>query len=629
MLTVFVTYHYFLGLKNLNVITKTARLVEKNYGIRLDLYNLPEDPEVYKYVFAKGKTKSVFQFESDGMRSMLKRFEPSNFSDIILLVACYRPGPMQYLPDIIKRKHGNTDVADTAILHIPQINDIVGSTYMAIVYQEQVQQIFRTLAGYSLGQADLVRRAMGHKKMDVLVAEKNAFLFGDPERNISGCKQNGIDVNMADRLFDEMLDFAKYAFNKSHAAAYATIAYITAWLKYHYPTEFYISALEFTDIEKYPELIAEAADFNVKVHGPDIERSKRGFSGKNNSIYFGFSGIKGIGDSVESEGFDCVSFSDFILKTDLSASVIETLIESGAFDRKVKNRQALLAVLPDYYIQKDIIKKQKKEYAKCLEMIHDLDCGIELDRKKYAITTKSLPTKKKLDSKLETIQEKISFAESEIKQIVIPCTQVMDDVEKNLEKEKELIGMYASSHPLDPYGTPEDHQCIPISELEEPTDKYSSDTLFGKVVDYRQVTTKKTGEDMCFFKIMDQTGTIDACCFVKSYRMCGAEIKEGAVMKFRGRKSRKKREDEESFQFILDNHPNAAERVYDKKGKIYAALGGIESWISMQIELMRYAVISGHPLVLYDESTGAIYETNLRVSGELVRNPNFKAYIVG
>ena len=214
MLTVFVTYHYFLGLNNLNIITKTARLIEKNYGIKLDLYNIPQDPDVYKYVFAKGKTQSVFQFESEGMRSMLKRFKPSCFSDIVLLVACYRPGPLQYLPNIIRRKHGQTDVADTAIIHIPQIEPIVGPTYMAIVYQEQVQQIFRTLAGYGLGQADLVRRAMGHKKMDVLMAEKESFLHGDPKRNIVGCEANGVNVEMADKLFEEMIDFAKYAFNK-------------------------------------------------------------------------------------------------------------------------------------------------------------------------------------------------------------------------------------------------------------------------------------------------------------------------------------------------------------------------------------------------------------------------------
>lgn len=201
----------FLGLKNLNIITKTARLVYQNYGIKLDLNNIPQDPAVYKNIFSTAKTLSVFQFESQGMRSMLKRFAPETFSDIVLLVACFRPGPMKYLDGIIKRKHGKAVNGNTAIMNIKEVHDIVSNTYFAIVYQEQVQQIFRTLAGYSLGQADLVRRAMGHKKLDVLQKEKDAFLYGDTERNIKGCQANGINMEAAAQLFEEMKDFAKYA----------------------------------------------------------------------------------------------------------------------------------------------------------------------------------------------------------------------------------------------------------------------------------------------------------------------------------------------------------------------------------------------------------------------------------
>lgn len=627
MLTVFVTYHYFLGLKNLNVITKTARLVESNYGTRLDLYNLPQDPEVYKAVFAKGKTQAIFQFESQGMRNMLKRFEPTCFSDIVLLVACYRPGPLQYLPDIIKRKHGHTDVADTAITHIPEIESIVSPTYLAIVYQEQVQQIFRTLAGYSLGQADLVRRAMGHKKMDVLIAEKEAFLHGDAKRNIVGCEANGIDVEMADKLFEEMMDFAKYAFNKSHAAAYAVIAYITAWLKFHYPTEFYIATLEFSDVSKYPELIAEAKDFGVHVFGPDIENSKIGFSGKNKNIYFGFSGIKGIGDAVKVDKMECPSFSKFIADTQLSESTVKILIESGAFDRKVKNRQALLAVLPDYYDFKKKIKDKTKDIELCTQMLQDLEHGIPLDRKKYGITTKSLPTAKKLHQKIADCEAKIGEATQEISQIIIPCEQVMDNVEENLEREKELIGMYASGHPLDSYGTPHDHQCIPLNELEVEEDKYSTSSIFGKVINYRKITTKKTGEDMCFFQVLDQTGVIDVCCFPKTYHLCGDNIREGAIMTFIGRKEAKKGE-EDAYQFILDSRPNAAQCVYDKKGKVIVGILDISLWKHTQKLLLQYTVTSGHPLYIYDETTGSLYQTTLRVTGAITKDNRFHSQMV-
>lgn len=414
----------------------------------------------------------------------------------------------------------------------------------------------------------------------------------------------------------------------SHAAAYATVAYITAWLKYHYPTEFYISTLEFSDVAKYPELIAEAKEFGVIVHGPDIERSKASFSGKNHEIYFGFSGIKGIGDSVKSDGIICNSFSDFILKTDLSASTVKTLIESGAFDRKVKNRKALLTVLPDYYDQKDIIKKKSGEIDTCKEMLSDLSQGIALDRKKYSITTKSLPTADKIHLKISTCEEKIYEATETINQIVIPCEQVMDNVEENLETEKNLIGMYASGHPLDPYGTPEEHDCISIQNLDEPEDKYSYSKIFGKVVEYRHVTTKKSSEDMCFFKVMDQTGTIDVCCFAKSYKLCGDQIKEGAVMMFLGKKSKKRGADEETFQFILENRPNAAQRIYDKKGAIMVALDGIDHWADMQFNVMSYAAVSGHPLKIYDENTGAMYDTEFRVSGNILTDKRFVAKLI-
>lgn len=464
--------------------------------------------------------------------------------------------------------------------------------------------------------------------MDVLTAERSSFLYGDPNRNIVGCQANDIDLEMADRLFDDMLDFAKYAFNRSHAAAYATIAYITGWLKYHYPTEFYISALEFTDVSKYPELIAEAKNFGVIVHGPDIERSRKGFSGKNHEIYFGFSGIKGIGDSIKDQQIFCPSFSDFMLKTELSKKAIETLILCGAFDRKVKNRQALLESLTDYYDQKDIIKKQSGELALCEAMIQDLENGIPIDRKKYSITTKNLPDLKKLRAKLETIREKIQIASDEIMQMVIPCEQVLNDVEKNLAYEKELIGMYTSGHPLDPYGTPEDHGCISIQDLEEPESSYDYDCLFGKVVNLRKTVTKKNREEMCFFQIMDQTGVIDACCFPQSYSLCGDQIHEGDVMKFRGQKKAKRnQEEEESFQFILVSKPNAAERVLDKKGQIFLAIEGIDVWELVKMELMRYVAVSGHPLLVYDESTACTYYTGLRISDALMQNPRFKAKI--
>ena len=605
----------FLGLKNLNVITKTARLVYQNYGIKLDLNNIPQSQEVYDYIFATAKTLSIFQFESAGMRGMLKRFGPGKFSDLVLLVACYRPGPLKYLGDIIKRKHGKATDNNTAIMKIKEIHSIVENTYYAIVYQEQVQQIFRTLAGYSLGQADLVRRAMGHKKIDVLEKEKNAFLYGDAERNIIGCQANGIDMEAAAQLFEEMKDFAKYAFNKSHAAAYALVSYITAYLKYYYPTEFYTATLEFADISKYPALIAEAKSLGVTVHGPDIEKSQDKFYGKNKEIYFGFGGIKGIG-GIGNMPNNVVSIADFILASNIAEGTMETLVSVGAFDRKVKNRKALLAVLPDYYKEKKKINDGKAKMANVDEMLTDLHNGVALDRKKYKITTKSLPTITKLEERKETIQESINTATQNIRQMIIPSEVVVDDIDANLEKEKALIGMYASGNPLDPYGTPADHGCTPLADLD--VNRYKDLAhVYGKISDLKMRTQRKDGRSMCTFVLTDQTDSIECCCFADSYELCGKELQNDAIVKLEGQKKAKQGDEEESFQFILGKSVSAAIRVYDKKDSYYITANGIEEWTSLQSLVMPFVQISGHPLFVYDSDTGAMYKTGMRVSEDV------------
>lgn len=619
----------FLGLKNLNIITKTARLLYKNTGIKLDCYNLPQDPKVYQEVFSKGKTFAVFQFESDGMRNMLKRFGPECFDDIVLLVACYRPGPLQYLDGIIARKHHRETSKDSALMHIKEIEDIVKSTYFAIVYQEQVQQIFQVLAGYSLGQADLVRRAMGHKKIDVLEKERESFLHGDPERGIVGCEANGIDLSYAEQLFEDMMDFARYAFNRSHAAAYATVAYATAYLKYHYPTEFYTSVLEFADIDKYPQLVAEAKDFGVTVHGPNIERSENRFTGKDSSIYFGLSKIKGVGTLPKMNKESMKSIGEFMLHTDFSESVIRTLVEVGAFDSKIQNRAALLAVIPDYFSEKSVITKKEKEIGIYREMLLDLERGISLDRKKYKITTKSLPDKKKLLTKIADAEDKVREAKENIRQIIVPSERIADDKDWNLARELELLGMYASGHPLDVYGLPQDHQCLPISELQVSQDKNANyQSIFGMVTKCRNVKQKSDGKDMCFFTLSDQTGEVDCCCFASSFALCGRAISDGAVLKLNG-KVTKRRGSDDGCQFVLDNKVDAALPICDKIGDYYLRIHGIEEWPKVRMQIMPYIVSSGHPVFLYDEDTGSLYRlTGFRATEAMLRDSTLSVQLV-
>ncbi|MCD8083232.1 MAG: DNA polymerase III subunit alpha [Clostridiales bacterium] len=610
----------FLGLKNLNIITKAVRLIYRNSGIYIDCDHIPEDPDVYREVFANAKTMSVFQFESAGMRNMLKQFAPEHFSDLVLLVACYRPGPMKYLPGIIRSKHHREAPEDLngVLRNIPQIASIIEPTYQAIVYQEQVQQIFRTLAGYSLGQADIIRRAMGHKKMDVLEAEKVAFLHGDPKRNIVGCEANGVNVDYAAKLFDEMLDFAKYAFNKSHAAAYARLAYITGWLKYHYPTEYYTAVLSFSDISKFPALIQEAKTFHVKVIGPDIERSRASFDGKDGEIYFGFSGIKGIGDTMKGRQFVCSTIPEFMATTDLPESVISKLVEVGAFDRKAP-RQALLSVLGDYFDEMKVIRDKKKEMNRVNGMIEEVEQGIPLDRQKWKITTKNLPTQAKLYEKRKKIQDKIDAANTAIREIIIPSETVFDNIEKNLEKEKEFLGMYASGHPLDPFGKPEDQGCASISEADMDTKK-----IFGIVQDFRTVFTKKDNLPMAIFKLEDQSGTINVCCFNKAYNASEAwKLNNGDVAILIGYTKEDSRDESgESLQFFVGKSKGCIRQIMAKKDVCLVEMDGIEAWKDLRSKLLPYLTDgTGYPVKVRNTVTGGIENTDYRASEAIWHDP--------
>jgi DNA polymerase-3 subunit alpha len=635
----------FLGLKNLNIITMVLREIYENYGIKLDALHLPKTGEiagrpirnVYSDVFSAGLTNAVFQFESAGMKKMLKKFGPESFDDIVLLVACYRPGPMQYLEGIISRKHGRP-TALTALDRIKECHDIVAPTYGAIVYQEQVQQVFRNLAGYSLGQADNVRRAMGHKKMDILVKEEDAFLHGDASRNIKGCEANGINLTDAAELFSNMIDFAKYAFNKSHAAAYAETAYITAWLKANFPTEFYASTLNFTDAKKMPGLIAEAAKFGVVVKGPDINMSQNIFSGKGNEIYFGFSGIKGIGASAEDVAGPYKSIPDFLLRSSLSDSTIGTLIDVGAFDRFCACRTAVKDSVAFALNFREIIRKKTKDIARFKEMLSDVNNGIELDRKKYKITTKGLPGKANLEKKISEAEEAIEENRDAIKGMIIP-QGMADDKDANFAKEKELLGMYVSGHPLDLYGTPEEYRCQPIGDLEVPDEKSTSFTrIFGMVTGLTIRQRKSDGADMAFFTLEDKTGSIDVKCFTEQYTLFGNMIKEGVPLILVGnikvddsnnqKKSgadntsdeRDDSQEEVNLEFILSKKNLSVCNVAQKQVPYCISIEGTEKWEDAKSEIVKYQIKNGHALYVFNETTKSLGTCPYCVSDDILHN---------
>ena len=596
----------FLGLKTLNIITKTVRLVYQMTGQYIDCDRIPFVPEVFSEVFSKGLTQEIFQFGSAGMKGMLRRFQPTSFSDLILLVACYRPGPLQYLPQIIRRKHKKETEEDrnSVLARIPQIHKIIEPTYLSIVYQEQVQQIFQVLAGYSLGQADLVRRAMGHKETETLEKEKQSFLYGDEARGIKGCVANGLDAELATKLFSEMSEFAKYAFNRSHAAAYALVAYITGYLKLKYPTEFYTAVLSFSDISKYPALIQEAKNFHVKVKGPDICKSEASFTGKDKTIYFGFSGIKGIGKSMDHFTEECRSIPDFLITTALSDSTVTTLAKVGAFDA-LTQRQALLAVLPEYFAQKKIIRDKQKNIDTWNTMIGEIEKGVSLDREKWKITTKNLPTKASLLKRIRNAQAKIDLAKEAILDIKIPTETIFNDTRKNLQEEKELLGMYASGHPTDAYERPLKEEYAAIAEVDE-----GSKAIFGMISGMRIFLTKKTQEPMSAFKLEDASGSISVCCFPKSFRANQVDdLKDGDVISIQGNAKLDERDGEETFQFFSGQKPGSIKKVSLKKKRGYISISGIEEWPVIKERLRSYITPnpeSGHIITIFNRTTGEL-----------------------
>lgn len=278
----------FLGLRTLTVIADAKKLVKENRGIDVEFDKDMNDPKVYN-LWASGNTSGIFQFESQGMTNFMKELKPDRLEDIIAGVSLYRPGPMDQIPRYIKNKLHPDNIEYTH----PALEPILHVTYGCMVYQEQVMQIVRQLAGYSLGRADLVRRAMGKKKLDVMAKEREIFINGQVDENgniiVPGCVRNGIDAKSANKIFDEMAEFAKYAFNKSHAACYAVVAYRTAYLKAYYPAEFMAATLNsfLGNLDKIPQYIDECRSLGIEILKPEINKSNTKFTVENGKIRFG------------------------------------------------------------------------------------------------------------------------------------------------------------------------------------------------------------------------------------------------------------------------------------------------------------------------------------------------------
>lgn len=599
----------FLGLRNLKIVTLTLRSIKKRFGIDLDVEHLPADPNVYKYIFSTGNTGSVFQFESGGMKKMLKNAKPDCFEDIVALVSLYRPGPMEFIPKYIDAKFHPEHITYLC----PELEPILNKTYGCIVYQEQVMEIVQKLAGFSLSQADNVRRYMSKKKMDKLEYERDAFIYGDEERGIVGCVKNGIKKEAAEEIFDQMVEFAKYAFNKSHAAAYAALSYITAYLKYHYPADYMCSVLNCTDnIKKMPSVLNDCREINVKVLPPEINKSGIGFTVDGDAIRFGMNSIKGtklasilkIMEDRETNG-NYVSFKDFLKRRVADKSTTENLIKSGAMDEFNDSRSALLN---NYAVSVDVIEKIWKKKG----IISELEESETNDEK-------ALKKLKKAKDELIVLNKQFE---------VIRISYVPESFKERLKEEKEVLGFFISAHPMDAYDFPTNRTCTPIEELEVGKKPVRIMGMIENLVIRRK---KDTGEPMAFFDLEDQTGTIHVCCFTEAYSNYGESLEEDSVYQLTGTvrensmsksaDSEDEEEEEVQLEFFMaelkEIHPNL---------KDIRISWNIVDWAELLSNLRELGYIEeeGHPLMIHDTLMGELRKTEFYISEKILTDTAFE-----
>ncbi len=484
----------FLGLRTLTVIQNAVKMAKKCQP-DLDIEKIDYDDQAVLDYIGTGKTDGIFQIESAGMKSFMKELKPHSLEDIIAGISLYRPGPMDFIPQYIKGKND----ASSITYDCPQLEPILAPTYGCIVYQEQVMQIVRDLAGYTLGRSDLLRRAMSKKKADVMEKERQIFVYGDEENGVPGCMKNGISEKTANKIYDEMIDFAKYAFNKSHAAAYAVVAYQTAFLKYYYPVEF-MAALMTSVIENPPkvaEYIYACRQMNIKILPPDINKGVADFSVDNGCIRYGLMAIKGVGRPIieaivkDRELFGPFkNLEDFItrisMKDTMNKRVIENFIKAGALDCLGGTRKQFMSI----YIQIVEHVNQEKKYAMTGQMtLFDLvddeqKCDFEI--------------------KLPDVGE---YAK-----------------ETSLAFEKEVLGVYISGHPLEEYeelwkrnisATTADFQLDEENGRTKVRD--GSREIVGGMITEKTVKATKTNQMMAFITVEDLLGTVEIVVFPRDY----------------------------------------------------------------------------------------------------------------
>ena len=595
----------FLGLRTLTVIKDTINLVKETKGIDVEFDQEMSDPKVYK-LWQEGKTSGIFQFESQGMTNFMKELKPDCLEDLIAGVSLYRPGPMDQIPRYIR---GKQNPGHNEYTH-PSLEPILNVTYGCMVYQEQVMQIVRDLAGYSLGRADLVRRAMGKKKLDVMAKEREVFINGqvDEEGNVvvPGCVRNGIDAESANKIFDEMSEFAKYAFNKSHAACYAVVAYRTAYLKAYYPAEFMASMLNsyLGNLDKVPEYIDECKKLGIEILKPDINKSFGKFTVENGKIRFGLGSIKNVGvqpvENIIKErntNGEFTGFTDFCERMageSVNKKCVESLIKAGTFTEFPETRATLLVSFETII---DTIQSYNKK-------------GIDGQVSMFDLGGESNEEENNINEIKYNFTEKPELNEREL-----------------LSIEKEMLGIYISGHPLEKIR----EQIIATTNISSLQMHEIDETNDGRQVKIAGIITSvkkkytKNNKIMAFVTIEDLYGSLEIIVFEPTYIKAQDMLVEENIVMISGRLS--VREDDETkivaneIKNFGENKPNMltlniTNLTEEQKTKLRGAIKffhGEQNNVSVMVKINEDL-----------KSCGAIYLTDdiLKVFEEIVGKEN-------
>ena len=484
----------FLGLRTLTVIQNAVRFAEQSSGKQINIDEIDYNDKAVLDSLGTGKTDGVFQLESTGMKNFMKELKPQSLEDIIAGISLYRPGPMDFIPQYIRGKNN----PDSITYDCPELESILEPTYGCIVYQEQVMQIVQKLAGYTLGRADLVRRAMSKKKAAVMQQERQNFVYGNEAEHVPGCISNGISEQVANKIYDDMIDFAKYAFNKSHAAAYAVVAYQTAWLKYYYPVEF-MAALMTSVIDnssKVSEYILTCRQMGIQILPPDINESVSAFSVSNGAIRYGLNAIKSVGKPVieeiiqeRKERGNFEDLADFINRMsghEVNKRAVENFIKAGAFDCFPANRRQMMMIYGQ--IMDDAAQKKKKDFAGQISLF---DFAAEEDKAAFKI-------------KIPQVSE---YGKEDL-----------------LAFEKEVLGFYISGHPLEEYEEQWKRgishvtaDFLPPEEGEEQRIRDGERAIVGGMITSKTMKATKNNKMMALITVEDLVGSVEVIVFPRDY----------------------------------------------------------------------------------------------------------------